>query len=306
MWKLPSAVTEIARTILTGGLALLTLTALGACQPTVNGKPLMTDPAEILMAGVRSTAALHSVHARLEMTIQGAPAQGFGGMVPAGRAAVDIDADLDSRNLAGRAVATFQGAPDMTADVIVVSGTTFTKTQPDTRWTQMPNVGGPPQFPTNDQLAEAISSVLDTGSIDLQLFDAEPCGEATCYHVIAGLDAADLGLLLGPLLGVGFGAGPRDINMPPIALDLFVDQATGRLVSVHAAIASQGLSTAVTLTLSNYDAEVVIAPPPPRLVDRMDNGFFGGTTTIIGGDEDSEPDPDFPDPIFEETPQPSF
>lgn len=252
------------------------------CQPASNGgQPLLTDPAEVVMAAVRSTAMLHTVHARMEMSIQGPAGQAFGGPAMNGRMAFDVDFDLDTRSFAGRSVVSMAGIPAMTSDMILVGGQQFTRTAPATRWTQMPQFGAQVPFPSNDQLVEGISTVIQGAGVDLQLADPEPCGEATCYHVIANMDPATEWQLLAPLTG-GVGAAPAGGGLPPLTLHLLVDQATRALVSATTSITFQGMSTAMTITLTSPDAEIQIAPPPRALVDQMNNGFGGGTITNVG------------------------
>jgi hypothetical protein len=274
---------------------VLTVLLLIGCQPASNGgQPLLTDPSEVVMAAVRSTAGLHSVHARMEMTIRGGAGQGIGGPAMNGRMAFDVDVDLDTRSFAGRTVVSMAGMPDMTSDMILVGGQQFTRTAPATRWTQMPQFGPPVQFPANEQLVEGISTVIQGAGVDLQLTEPEPCGEATCYHVIASVDPATEWQLLASLSGgvggapagaVGAGAAPAGLNLPPLTLHLLVDQATRALVGANTSITFQGIATAMTITLTNPDAEIHIAAPPRALIDQMNNGFFGGgVITTVGGE----------------------
>ena len=268
--------------MVSGGVAALTLLATIGCQPSANGQPLLTDPAEIVMAGARSTAALHTVHLRLDVTFQSAAGQGLGGgMQIAGRASEELDADLETRSFAGRTVTSIQGMPDMTSDMILVGGQQFSRNAPDTRWTMFPQFGAPMAFPSNDQLVEALSTVIDGGGVDLQLAEQQPCGEATCYHVIATIDPAVEWQLLVPLTG-GTGAPQGGLNLPPITLHLLVDQATRHLAGGSTDISFQGISASVTLSLTNHDGDIVIAAPPPALVDQMGNGFGDGTIIHVG------------------------
>lgn len=283
MGRPPSASPIRGRVLAAVGLAVVTTFALIGCQPASNGsQPLLADPGEVVMAGVHSTAELHTVHARMEMTFQGPAGQGLGGQAMSGRMVFDVDADLDTRSFAGRTVASIQGMPAMTSDMILVGGQEFSRNAPDTRWMQMPQFGAQMPFPTNDQLVEAISTVVQGTGVDLQLAEPEPCGEATCYHVIANLDPATEWQLLAPLSG-GVGAAPAGVNLPPLTLHLLVDQATRALVSASTAITFQGMTTAMTVTLTNPDAEIHIAPPPRALVNQVNNGFGGGIITTVGG-----------------------
>jgi hypothetical protein len=276
-----SPATALARAMVAGGALAIAVLAATGCQPNANGQPLLTDPAEIVMAGARSTAALHTVHLRMDMTFQSAAGQGIGGGVFAGRMSEELDADLETRSFAGRTVTSVQGMPDMTSDIILVGGQQFSRNAPDTRWTLFPQFGAPMPFPSNDQLVEALSSVIQGGGVDLQLAEQQACGEATCYHVIANIEPAVEWQLLAPLTGGG-GAAPAGLNLPPITLHLLVDQATRQLAGGSTDVNFQGVSASVTFTLTNHDSDIVIAAPPPALVDNMGNGFGGGILNDVG------------------------
>jgi len=273
----------VTRAVAIAGVAVLAVLAASGCQPSANGQALLTDPAEIVMAGARSTAALHTVHLRMDMTFQSVAGQGIGGgMQMAGRMSEELDADLETRSFAGRTVISVQGSPDMTSDIILVGGQQFSRNAPDTRWTLFPQFGGQMPFPSNDQLVEALSTVIQGGGVDLQLAEQQPCGDATCYHVIANIDPAVEWQLLAPLTGAG-GAPPAGLNLPPVTLHLLVDQATRHLAGGNTDVSFQGVSASVTFSLTNHDGDIVIAPPPPALVDNMGNGFGGGIITNVGG-----------------------
>jgi len=273
-----------------GALALGVLAATG-CQPSANGQPLLTDPAEIVMAGARSTAALHTVHLRMDMTFRTDPNAALGGGVPiGGQLSEEIDADLDTRNFAARTVTAMQGFPATTSDVILVGGQQFSRSTPDGRWMQFPQFGAPMAFPTNDQLVEALSSVLEGGGVGLQLADQQACGEVTCYHVVATVDPAVEWQLLAPLTGGG-GAAPAGFNLPPLTLHVLIDQPTRHLAGGNTDVSIMGVSASVTFTLTKPDAEIVIAAPPPALVDQMGNGFGGGILNNVGGEVTPAPIP---------------
>jgi hypothetical protein len=275
----PAAI--LGRASAAAGIVIAAL-SLAGCQSTANGQAILTDPAEILMAGARSTAALHTVHARMDMTFQTAPGQGLGGgMQVAGRMSEELDADLDTRSFAGRTVTSVQGMPDMTSDMILVGGQQFSRNAPETRWTLFPQFGAPVALPSNDQLVEALSAVIEGGGVDLQLAEQQACGDVTCYHVIASIDPAVEWQLLAPLVGAG--APPAGLDLPPITIHLLIDQPTRHLAGGNTQLSFQGISASVTFSLTNPDAEITIAAPPPALVDNMGNGFGGGIITNVGG-----------------------
>ena len=285
---LSSLVPALAKPIGTVGLVLLTLLAAVGCQSASNGgQPLLTDPAEVVMAGVRSTAALHAVHARFDISAQMAGGQQLGGPQQqfSSRATMDLDIDLDTRSLAGRSLMTGIGGPDQTSDVILVGGQQFSRNAPDTRWTQF-SLGPTMPFPTNEQLVASISAVVENGGAQLSLAEPEACGEVTCYHAVADLDPNATWQLMAPVFmgGPASGPPPAGAGIPPITLHLLVDQSTRALIAVNTAISMQGNVTTLAVTLSNHDVPIQIVAPPPALVDQMNNGFGGGgVITNVGG-----------------------
>jgi hypothetical protein len=282
------------------GVAVLTLTVAGACDPAAKGQPLLTDPAEIVMAAVRSTAGLKGVHAKVEVAFKGG-GQAFGGPDMQTRTTLDLDLDMATRNYSGRSVTDSAGI-DQASEVISVDGNEFTRNPPNARWTQFSDFGGGPSFPTNEMLVAAIGAVIDGGGAGLTLADSEPCGEMTCYHVIAELNRAATWQLIAPLAmgGTANEAPPPDFPVPALAIDMLVDQATRALLVAKTTVVTQGISIDLAVTLSNHDVEVVIAPPPPGMVDQMNNGFGGGgVITNVGGEVAPAPEP-----ASAESPQP--
>jgi hypothetical protein len=268
-----------------------TTLAAVACQPaSTAGQPILTDPAEIVMAGVNSTASLHSVHARLEVSF------GRGGIGVAGGPSIsDVDIDLDTRSFAARSVSAGQGGPDQVSEMIIVGGQQFVRMPPDPRWTGFPNMAGQQAFPSNADVVAAIASTIDSAHVVLNLAEPEPCGEATCYHVIAELDAEATWQLLGPLMmgGARNEPPPAGFNMPPITVHVLVDQASRALVGLNTAISLQGMSVTLAVGLSNHDVPVRIVAPPPALVDDMN---------MEGGDGMAVPAPVPAQPVPAESP----
>jgi hypothetical protein len=243
----------------------------GGCDSGTKALPLLTDPAEVVMAAVRSTAALRGVHVLMEVSFQAEGGQAFGGPAPAGRSTFELDIDMATRDYAGRTINS-GGGLDFTSEIIHVGGQQFDLSAPNARWTQFPDIGGMP-FPPNDELVAVVGAAIGGGGAHLTLADAEPCRDATCYHVIAELDKAATWRLLAPLTGgrVG-GPPPPDFPVPALTIDMLVDQATRALILAKTTVTMQGTSVNLAVSLSNHDVEVVIAPPPPALVDNVNMG----------------------------------
>lgn len=265
--------------------------ALTGCGPSSNGQPLLTEPSEIVMAGVRSTASLQFVHARLDMDMPNfAPGGAAGGF--SSKSSIELDIDLTTRSLAGHTL-TNMGGPDQASDTILVDGKQFTRNAGETRWTLFPNLGAQQPFPSNDQIVAAIETAIGGSGVVLHLEDAQACGDATCYHVVADLDPTSAWQLFAPIVGGGAADGPAppDLNLRPVTLDVLVDQPTRRLVGLATTVPIQGFAIGLQLMLTNHDVPVAIAAPPPGLVDRFDFNNIGGGGGVIHGGETMAPQP---------------
>jgi hypothetical protein len=245
-----------------------------ACEPAAPALPILTDPAEVVMAGIRSTAALHAVHARIEFDFN---MPGGGGM---NGEKIEIDADLDTRSFAGRTVSSSGDGSEYTTEFIWVGGRQLTRTPPNERWTSLPNFGpgqGLP-FPTNDELVTTISTLVAGDGMDIRLAEPAACGDSTCYHAIADLDADATWQLAAPLIvgGPATGPPPDGLTLAPITIDLYIDQATRALVAANTTFVIQGSALRLALVLTNHDVAVRIVAPPPAMVDELDLNNVGG------------------------------
>jgi hypothetical protein len=276
------------------GLFVIVVAGAVACDSGTSALPLLTDPAEIVMAAVRSTAALRGVHARVEVSFQ--DGQALGGPAPAGISTFELDLDMATRDYAGRTINAGGGGIGETSEIIHVGGQQFNRSGPNARWTQFPDFGGVP-FPTNDDLVATIGTAIGGGGAQLRLADPESCGDATCYHVIAELDKAATWRLIAPLTGGRAGGPPPpDFPVPALTIDLLVHQATRALIQARTTVTTQGTSIDLAVTLSNHDVEVVIVPPPPAMVDNVGVG--------IPQPVPADPAPPTPQPASPESPQP--
>jgi hypothetical protein len=176
---------------------------VGACQPAPQALGALSDPREIVMAGVSSFAKTQSVHAHAEVVID-VTLQDIGpGQAMTANATLDADVDLVRRNVAARTtIAMGAGfAGNQVSEMFLVGGQQFTRTPPDTRWTRFPMFDNQAMLPTNDEIAAAVNGSLDGAGVVLRVAGPAPCGEGTCYHVVAELDPNAAWQMLGPILG---------------------------------------------------------------------------------------------------------
>ena len=257
---------------------------VAACQPAPQALGALSDPREIVVAGVSSFAKTQTVHAHADVVIE-MTLQDIGpGQAMTANATLDADVDLVRRNIAARTTIAMGAGFDrnQVSEMILVGGQQFSRTPPDTRWTRFPMFDNQVMFPTNQEIADTVNGSLDGAGVVLRLADPAPCGEATCYHVVAELDPNAAWQMLGPILGAG-GALPPGMNLDPITVDILVDQGTRTLMGLDAAVTVAGSKTTIRLTLSNHDIPIAISAPPANLVDEIDGGFGGGGMDGGGG-----------------------
>lgn len=257
-------------------LGLAIVAAIAGCDSSPS-LPLLTDPHEIVTATATSTAALGSLRVQVDLT--GHDQGGRGGQ---DRVRIQLEADIDMqrRNLAGRAQLTMEdGVANAGAgEFVVVDGSTFTRESPTSRWWVNDDGGAGAHLPTNAEYVALLETAIAKGSAVLTLGEASPCGDGTCYHVTAALDReAAWQLIAAPLVGqrAGVGAAAPDEIVPSAAtLEIYVDQKTRSLVGLTGSLSIATTEIAFSITFSNHDLPIRIAPPPPELVDS--NNMEGG------------------------------
>ena len=271
------------RAVTHGALPAACLVLTTGCTSNASG-PLLTDPHEIVLKAIRSTAALSYVRVHAEI---GVSMVAFGGPGAAGdlRIGMDADVDLAHRQLAGRMTtqgsagfgAGAGGQPAQVQEFISLANASYQRSGGTGRWTKFSTGGiGALAGPSNAQIAAMVEAFASDPGVKLDLGEAASCSLGTCYHLTATVD----GNAAFKALMTAFGA-PADANaglaLPPIALDLLVDQATGVLSQVQFQTSVQGASVQLAAVFSNPDLVVQIVAPPAALVDDLTVGpGFGG------------------------------
>lgn len=260
--------------------AILLAALLAACgESTPQALPRLDDPKEILEEALRTTAELEFVHARLEA---GADVMG-----ESQRYTLDGDLNLAQREF--RTIVDLEGGAGVQqrTEILLVGTDIFMRGQdstlggvPDDRWQRLPiDAGSDPRsgIPATPAIAVALKALLSDPGLTAKLEGMETCGDRQCYHVTLTI-APDLTwrAVNGALLGQpGGDVGPVDPAVPEITLDVQVDEATRRLMSLSTSIAVQGQSVDLTATLSNHDLEFDLVPPPPDQV--VESNLTGAT-----------------------------
>ena len=248
-----------------GRLVVLMLAVTGTAGCAAEPLPILDDPHEIVTAAGQSSAALGTVHARIELTINQVGAGGG-----AAQALVEADIDVPRRNIAGRAQYSMPGGQVDRSEFVLLDRVIFSRNLPDAGWNRNPDPANGNHLPTNTGYLALIESEIAAGRVGLELGDPAPCAESTCYRVLVRLDSeAAWRLLLAPITGDRPDAPLADRSVRRVdeaTMELFVDQATRRLAHLTATFSADQISVATTVTFSAHDAPVQIVPPggPPQ------------------------------------------
>jgi hypothetical protein len=264
------------------GLILAASTVAAACGIGSNSaRP--TDPREILDDAIPATATLPTarIHAQLDANVGGQ----FGANQNA-TITLDLDVNLETRELAGRAVTQMPanlggGGPNQhTSEMIVTQTATFSRNDGIGHWTKFSS-NGLQGGPTNEQIAQLIANLLSNPAVELELADASACSLGTCDHVIVHVNGQGIAAALGPMLGMPIDASTRT-QIPNFDIDVLVDQATSVVSELRTEAGIQGTSGRLQLVLSNPGVPFKIALPAADQIDDVDFGGGLGGGTVIG------------------------
>jgi hypothetical protein len=250
------------------GLLVGVATLSGACGPSL---PALSDPAEIITAGLASTEAARTVHLEVqvggELRIALPGSAGTGTTFKLGGTAASADVDMAG----GKAHATFAapGLLILSGEAIQIGTTSYVKT----------SLGGPlfevveatdalPADPTDASgIFDDLGDLLLADGVDPVKGDDVECGGKTCYNVTVELTSDELAAL-------GDGAGtlvpgdlpidlPIDLDAISLVLTVRVEKDTHRLAGIGSVV-SLGETGSVTIdvTASNWDQPMDISPPP--------------------------------------------
>ena len=230
--------------------------------------PALTDPTEIVTAGLDSTEGARTVH--LEITLDGeidADLTGVGGTgtgIPLTGTTASADVDMAG----GKAHATLAvpALLNLNADLIQIGETTYLKS----------SFGGPqyeimqatdelPVDPTDASgIFDDVGDLLTAEGVDPVKGDDVECGGRQCYTVMIELTPDELAALGG---GAVTELIPMDIGMASVAFTIRVEKDTRRLAGINSVVSlgDQG-SLTLDVAFSKWDQPVDISPPPPDQV----------------------------------------
>lgn len=248
------------------GLLSGLVVALTACgSPTL---PALTDPAEIITAGLTSTETARTVH--LDLTVDGEInadlSGGTGTATTFPLTGTTASADVDMA--AGKAHATFAvpALLNLSGELIQIGETSYVKT----------SLGGPlfevqeaadslPVDPTDASgIFDDIGDFLLADGVDPVKGDDVDCAGKPCYTVMIELTADELAALGMAAPGAAeLEALPVDLGDISLALTVRVEKDTYHLAGVASVISlGEAGSLTVDVRASNWDQPVDISPPP--------------------------------------------
>ena len=232
------------------GLLILATLTLGACG-TSSG-PSISDPKEIITRAVEAMQKAKTVHIEAALDGQLDPSfiGGQTGEIALSGTTASIDADLAGKNL--HMTAAVPALLNVTADVIVVGATTYTKISLSSdKYVKSTTAAGAPTDPTT--AITQLKTFLDRPELGATKKGDTSCGSKSCYQVEIQLNADELKALV----------PGTDLGDATVTLLLMVEKDT--LDPAGITVAAKGSTLGdltLKLTLSAWDKPVTVIAPP--------------------------------------------
>lgn len=253
-----------------GAFVLTAALVAAACGgPTL---PALTDPTEIVAAGLRSVETARSVH--VELTASGTIEASLTGQSDGTSVRLDGTsgaADVDFAN--GKAHSTFT-APGflLSGELIQIGPTSYFKS----------NLSGPlfiaqeatEAFPVDPadpmSLLDDVGALLTSEEVERVKGEDVDCGGKRCYSVVIELSSEQLAALAGSAIPADL---PLAVGPTSLSLTMLVERDTQKLSGITA-VGTTAKMGSVTLnaTFSKWDEPVDITAPP---ADQVDAGTQG-------------------------------
>ena len=243
------------------GLVAGAVVALAACaSPSL---PALTDPTEIITAGLASTEGAKSVH--VEATLDGsinANLTGVGTGTDLPLTGTTASADVDMAGGKAHATIAVPAFLNFNADVIQIGETTYLKSSlSGPQYEAMEATDELPVDPTDASgIFDDLGDFLLADGVDPVKGDDVDCGGKQCYTVVIELTPEELAALGGAAVTEML---PLDVSDASLALTIRVEKDTYHLAGITT-LASLGAGGSLTLdvALSRWDQPFDISPPP--------------------------------------------
>jgi len=238
--------------------------ALGGCQSSSpSSAPALTDPKEIVTAGLKATEAAKSVHldVMLDGTVSVALPIGGGTATPVNLTGTTASADVDFAKPAAKAVFAVPAMLGLAGEVIAVDGKSYIKTTITGPLYQESAGASTPVDPSNvGGMTDALGDLLAKEGGTLTKGDDVKCGAAQCYTVTTNLTAEQLGTNGSASLG----GLPVDLTGASLALTIRVEKdVPNHLAGVDAVVTMKdGTKLTINVTASKWDQPVTVTAPP--------------------------------------------
>ncbi len=243
------------------GLLASVVVALAACgSPSL---PALTDPTEIITAGLTSTEAAKSVH--VEATLDGsinADLTGLGSGTDLPLTGTTASADVDMAGGRAHATIAVPAFLNFNADVIQIGEMTYLKSSlSGPQYEAMEATDELPVDPTDASgIFDDLGDFLLADGVDPVKGDDVDCGGKQCYTVMIELTPEELAALGGAAATEML---PLDISGASLAITVRVEKDTYHLAGINAlASLGEGGSLTLDIALSRWDQPFDISPPP--------------------------------------------
>lgn len=239
--------------------ALLAATAVAGCGSSAGA---LSDPSDILQAGVRSMSELRTVHLDAELvgSIPFDLGAGDGGE-SIDLSGASLEADIDLEDAASSLTVALPMLLGLKAEMIAVDDVTYTrisflsdKYQRSER-TDPEGPGGALQDPGGT--LEDIIGTIDDLETPPERLDDERCGEEDCYRVRVSLAGADLDELESTAPGLDSSG----------TVEVWVRKNDRRIARLDLRGSDDPHALSVTVTFSDYDQPLDITAPPPDQIE---------------------------------------
>jgi hypothetical protein len=244
---------------LTAALPVLAVAAvLGACSPSAPAASRVSDPRQVVVEALKSTAALEAAHALVRVDILDGSGRHFA-------ANAEGDVNVASRELDVSATFDPPVFGTRSARVVVTGGFVFSNTSGS--WSASGGPGRDPLqgVPTTAQAAATIAAAIQDPATSVTLAGTEACAEATCLRIRADIPADVAWRALNSLAAASGGRtgslAPPPSGFPGLGIDLWIEQDTLRLRQASNVTKVGNQSVSITIVLSHHGEAVRIEPP---------------------------------------------
>ncbi|MEW5990225.1 MAG: hypothetical protein AB1736_02620 [Chloroflexota bacterium] len=221
------------------------------------------EPRDEVVAALRSTADLQTVHALLRIEVGGLADETT-------TLTIEGDVDIAARELDVTAAFVPEVFGATGGRFVVVDGLSFSR-QDDAEWSISGDGVSDPlaMVPTTARIAEVIEAALRDPATTIRREGVEDCGDARCDRIRAEIpaDVAWLALnrMIRPEGQPEASLQPLPSGFPGFAIDLWIEQGSHRLRQATNTTVVDRTTISIVVALSAHDEPVTIRPPiePP-------------------------------------------